>query len=809
MSPRGRALVTGLAVAVLFALPLLPEILGARRLVFRDAQITHWPWRRVAMQSLSSGRAPFVNTSASGGQPLLANPNAVLLYPTVLLEKIVSPASAFNLHFLFHVLWAFFGARALARRLGLPPGPALFAAVAFAFSGVMMSFGSAFANSAAAAAWLPWCAAAILDLARAKSFRASVAAAVAAGLGLGLQLLAGEPALSLLTLLFSAFLAAGEIFAGAVSFSSGARNLLLGGAASGLLAAAIASPLLLPLAAVLPLTYRGQHLYSERAFSASPFASWRLIEWLFPRFDGDPGALAIGAHWQYALHGGDLVYIWCVTLGVIPLAALLLAAVRRGFWERRTAWLAAGGIATLLFAFGSSLPFYPLLFSVPALRRLRYPIKFYLLTTLCAALLAGFAGARLRPGERRGGRREAVLLAGLMLVYAAAFVLAGPGGPFDRAVAPLLSKLAAPASALLPAIRASFRGDALFGLVAAAIVGLVLFSRKPIRGHCQLLGFTTLLLAFPWALPLFVSAAEKDLARPPAVLPAIAAGGRVYISERLPEFNVLESGTAHPNLSPRVVKLARAQIEELIPQTGAPFGVAYLFDEDPDGSYGYYNRLAAEAFSASSAEQKRRLLAAYGARWVLADERNTDANLAAATGFEVAGRRILVSEVPGPVAELRWAGREYRRRSLSGALELIRSGDFRPESDVVLPGREDKDGALDSRATVSVESVEADRAAATVKAAGAGHLIFSRTYFPAWKAKLDGRQVPVLVANARDLAVSVPAGSHSVELAYDRAPFARGVAIQAAALIAAIAALLWERRTRPRPAGGDFASAAG
>ena len=106
-----------------------------------------------------AGHAPFVNDAASGGQPLLANPNAVLLYPTVLLEKVVSPAAAFNLHYLLHVLWAFFGA-APGARLGLSGGAAFFGGAAFAFSGMMLSYGSAFANAGAAAAWLPWCAAA-------------------------------------------------------------------------------------------------------------------------------------------------------------------------------------------------------------------------------------------------------------------------------------------------------------------------------------------------------------------------------------------------------------------------------------------------------------------------------------------------------------------------------------------------------------------------------------------------------------------------------------------------------------------------
>jgi hypothetical protein len=204
MPRRGRAVLSGLALAAFFALPLLPEILGTRRLVFRDAQITHWPWRRVAMESLASGRIPFVNASSSGGQPLLANPNAVLLYPTVLLERVVGPASAFNLHYLLHVLWAFFGARLLARRLGRSEGAAFFGGVAFAFSGVLLSYASAFANSSAAAAWLPWCGCAALALARASDARQWRRGIAALALALGLQLLAGEPAISGLTLLLVA-----------------------------------------------------------------------------------------------------------------------------------------------------------------------------------------------------------------------------------------------------------------------------------------------------------------------------------------------------------------------------------------------------------------------------------------------------------------------------------------------------------------------------------------------------------------------------------------------------------------------------
>jgi uncharacterized membrane protein YfhO len=53
----------------------------------------------------------------------------------------------------------------------------------------------------------------------------------------------------------------------------------------------------------------------------------------------------------------------------------------------------------------------------------------------------------------------------------------------------------------------------------------------------------------------------------------------------------------------------------------------------------------------------------------------------------------------------------------------------------------------------------------------------------------------VLVANARDLAVAVPAGNHHVEFEYDRASFHRGVILQAASflLILSVLASRWRR----------------
>jgi hypothetical protein len=795
MSRRRREALSGLCVVLLFALPLLPEILGARRLVFRDAQGTHWPWRRVAVEMLSTGEVPFVNATASGGQPMLANPNAVLLYPTFLLERVLPPASAFNLHYLLHVLWAFFGARALAHRLDLSDSAAFLSGVAFAFSGMMLSYGGAFMNSCAAAAWLPWCAAAALDLARAAEPRRRWRAAAALGLALGVQLLAGEPALSLLTLLLSSLLAGSA----ALTAPRGqrARQLLLTGcgfAAAGLLAVALAAPLLLPLRQVLPLTFRGQHLYSEEAFGAVPLRPARLFEWLFPRLRGDPGVAGVETRWPHEAGAGLSVYIWCVTFGVVPLLAFLSAAVRRGFWTRRTAGWTAGAVAALLLSFGFQLPFYRLLFGISTLRRLRYPIKFYLLTSLCVALLAGLAAQSL--GGRRPGRREGILLGVALGLFAIAWALAGPSGPIARWAAEVTGPDSVP---FAEAFRGILRGDALVGMLSVLAVGLVLSWRPGTGVAGYPLGLLALLSALVWGLPLFVSAPTEELARAPVLASRLRGPGRLY-TPHSPKLQLRSLEPDYPRKLPRLGTAAKVLIEHLTPSTGAPFGVHYLFETDPDGSYGYYNLVAEEAAAASTPAERDRLLRLFGVRWVLAPEGEAYPLFHPSTGLSIGSERLVLFETPDPLPELRWASRAHRRKSLSGTLELVRSEAFLPATDIALPGRDDADpSGPGSSGDVHEAVVRADSARARVEADGPGYLIFSRTFFPAWKARVDGVSSPVLVANGRDLAVAVPAGSHGVEIAYDRRPFRLGVAVQVLALLGALLVTVSARPGPPVP----------
>ncbi len=137
-----------------------------------------------------------------------------------------------------------------------------------------------------------------------------------------------------------------------------------------------------------------------------------------------------------------------------------------------------------------------------------------------------------------------------------------------------------------------------------------------------------------------------------------------------------------PGALPRSGKTARIILEQLVAGTASEFGARYLFENDPDGSYGFFNRVATEAADASTPVERDRLIRLYGGRWALAEEGEEHPLFRPITGMSVAGRRLVLYENPSPLAELRWAGRAWSRASLSGALDLARSERFQPETDV-------------------------------------------------------------------------------------------------------------------------------
>ncbi len=136
------------------------------------------------------------------------------------------------------------------------------------------------------------------------------------------------------------------------------------------------------------------------------------------------------------------------------------------------------------------------------------------------------------------------------------------------------------------------------------------------------------------------------------------------------------------------------------------------------------------------------------------------------------------------------------------ALRILRQPDFDPQAKVVLAAEQVRAG---QPATTGMDKAElliydARRVVAKVQTATDGYLVLTDTWYPGWRARVDGLEAPLLRANLIFRAVYLPAGEHLVEFLYVTELFQVGLVISAAALLLLGGLWVWGEATRSRRA---------
>jgi hypothetical protein len=794
---KNRRILPALAL-FLFFLPLLPEILGFRLLVFRDAFITHYPIKLLTRSILRAGNVPFLNFGASNVEPLLSNPNTVTLYPTNLLYLVLPAAVAFNFHLLFHVAWAFFGASRLCRRLGAARSDSWIGGAVYAFGGPYLSYAAAFTNASAAAAWAPWAVACAVDLTGESrtdfGFRRG-ARWLSLGIAFGLQFLAGEPAISGWT----AAAAAATILVCSLGRTPRPRlppsRLVLPALAASLVALALSAPLLFSTAAAIPYSFRGEHSFSREQFNAAANVPVRALETFFPLLFGSPRPLVSGAFWGYRLFGSLQPYLYSANFGLAALILILSAFSLRSFRRSpRALGLAALTILFLTLSLGFSTPLFELLYAAPPLRHFRYPIKFLLPSSLFFAVLSALAFGEWRRTLDRRTLGIVAAAAALPLCAGVAFSTLGRGLLVQR-LRGQFQELAFPPERVLPGILRIILFDSLLGLSAMLLLWVA--SRKSPPTVFLRFAFGAVLLGLlPAGWPLFVSAPASDYSSASEIASTISRSGRLWVAP-IEEFAIVKTGSRQSYSNDDVAEVILSGRRELWPLTGVPDGVEYSFDRDPDGSYGFLDRVAGEAVAAAAPVEKGRLLRASSVRFVLDESPDPLPGFSLRARVRDQGRDLFLSEADHPLPIVRAATRIYRRSSLSGAVDLLKGrGNFEPERDVILRGP-DTDPPDPGGAAAILESRRIGNGLEAVSSsAGDAIVVFAVTYFPYWRAVVDGRPARLEIADGHFCGVRVSPGSHRVSLEYDEKPFSLGAAGNLIFLGLTIPALLWFRKPR-------------
>ncbi len=794
--PRREALWLFGPTLLLLAWAVFPLLRGSDTLYLRDVLATHLPMKHAQAEAMAEGRFPVLDPYRAGGQPLAGNPNAVPFYPDNVLYLVAPMLWAFNAHFWLHLLLAAPAMYLLGRAWGLGPRGAWAAGVVWGTSGFFLSQLNYY-NLVGGVTLAPALVAAVLRLGE---VRPRAGAVPWAGLLAGLLLLSGDPLTAVIAVLAALLaLACRNLGAPAPARELPSRGRLAGRLlAVFALGCGVAAPQLYELARVVGGSFRGAYGFSSRAATAASWDPSQLVDWLLPMPFGRLDLLAEGSFWGHRFHVGFPPFYLSLYAGLFALGLVLAAGRPR---SRAALWcwlLIALGI---FFALGRFNPVATWVFSLPGLR---YPLKAWLWVALGAAVLAGQGFERAFDEGDAAARRR---LWGSLAALAALLLAAGLWLRWMPAAAETWLQGLMPAgrpAAWVGAerLRLAFTCSATAAL-AATFALLAWLARRPGRAWAAaLLGLhaaSQLLLlrpllsmdaALPYEQPSPLLAQVPD----EAVLVHGGYGGLFGPSR-------LARGTFP---LPTAQWLARRAIYELLPPAGALQDRRYLLNTSPEGLDSLQARVTQAAVGASADPERVRLLQATGADLLLLDRELPPAALAAGAR-ELAvmpsfGSELRLYELDRPLfprlgQDAVFLTRASRAADFNAVFARLTDPAYQPAAEAVLLGPgSDLDGPPGElvAATAAAEGL-----AAEVSSERGGVLVLRRAYLPLYRAWVDGKPAPTVVANFQLLGVEVPAGNHRVTVGIDRRALVVSVPLSAALAVC----LLFLSRLRGRAAG--------
>jgi len=305
-------------------------------------------------------------------------------------------------------------------------------------------------------------------------------------------------------------------------------------------------------------------------------------------------------------------------------------------------------------------------------------------------------------------------------------------------------------------------------LSAAALLLLAVLLRRNAaepRGRLLLLVAcgAELLLQLPPLLPRLPAASLADT--PALVARAAAIPGRVY--ERAPkDLDPVRRGLFGRAPVDDLSSVALAQHRQGWALAGAPFGLKYAFDQDPDGSYTYLNRVATDVVKSRDWPRRLKWLRSAGVGSVIADDVPADvAGLAPVFTEGLYGIPATLFRLTDPLPGIRRATRVVPVDSITEAVRVFEVPEFDPRTDVTVAGKNADAlaaSALDPTARTRVVGETPDRLVVETSGATPGVLHVDRSFTPRVRAAVNRKPATPVVANVHLIGIPVPAGTSQV-----------------------------------------------
>lgn len=736
---------------ILFLLTFRDFFFTGRVFFERDTTVVELPARKLTVGLLKEGNFALWTDAYGNGQPFLANPKNAVLYPATLLYLLLPLFTAFKLYYFIHVLLGWLGLYHLCRSYALSERAAFLGASLFASSGMYLS-SFEFYNHIGALAWMPW----ILLLLN-QERRPGRSRVVPLVILWALLILAGSPEVILLT----------AMLAGAQSFlKPGEWKKRLAATALPLgLACLLTAIQLAPSFEMLAQTGR------EAQSVEWPLELLQLPNLAFPNVLGNDREPGHSDYWGWHLFDRHFPLYYSLYMGFGALLLFLFGL--RGPWDRRRKVLAGAGAVFFLLACGRYSPFFFLYRITPFVSSIRYPVKFFLGSIFCLAILAGVAFDRLT-SERRPGKKALRTLASVAGLALTLFLV------FRGRVLSIINAL------LIIEKDSSLRelGRSIgTGLVFLAVytVLFILLAASRIRITALAWGIVALAVLDPafYNRSINPTVPASFFDRPPIM---------DDLKTPLTVFRATDYFLDRRERSGSNVRFLAYYRHTLYPLTAMGDGVRYVFNSDFYGTYPRRQSELERSVKRLPPDNQLKILRYLGCSDFISD--NPLFSKEAARRLLVEGFPVYVERITDQPASPRVAYSARRAASPEDGLKIFVGGDFDPWTEVVT----EKDLTLSAAAgrpseaagdtpAIRIKEESAGRARYSTNLGREGVAVFPGNFARGWRAWVDGSRAEVFEANLFAKGVRVPAGRHEIVLRYLPASFLWGAAVSLATVL--------------------------
>ena len=707
---------------------------------FKDLSRYFYPLRYLMVAQVKSGLVPLWNPYVFCGFPLLATLQIGFFYPLTIIHYLLPFNLAFNYYIIIHYFLAACFMFLLLQHYSLSKVASFFGGVIFAFSGYLLSV-SNMNTSLSSVIWLPLTLLVFDRMVRPvgnlrlnlPAGRHGVAVSIPSlAVLIALQFLGGEPTIIYITVFF--------LVAYALSFAAQKIKSLIGLGFAGLIALGLVAVQLLPFLELARLSDRVvRTTFDLVTFRSLPLRE--LLNFIFPFFFGNPAQF--GSYTEALL--GKINQDWLISpyLGILPLVFIFLSFITHKKLAKFFAWTV---VWSLLLAFGKYTPLYRWVFMVPGVSMIRFPVKYLFLTTFSLTILAsfGFDSLLRARGEYLYKIWQRVVPVLLSLIVVFVLVNLFQLQIFDFFVSHYKTNL-----------------PFYFYDLLARLIGFNLGS----LAYIMLYLFAFVLLLWLSFLKKIKQSVFVGLLLLLAIADLLANGYPIAIAARADiftapskNFELLKSDQELNRFfyTPEMERESRVLY-------GDTYSEALLSAKDnfaanwhiPDHLYDYYGYASIKPlkyfanyhrnFSGDNLVKNLKSLSLFNVKYIVSHKKLKNQHLKLLREKDHYGIKVYLYQNKKVLPRAYFLNQKNKPDLKSGQVEILK--------------------------------YQANKVIIYAELKEAGHLFLADTYYPGWKAIVNGKEKPIVQINDFFRGVRLPAGNYNVVFVYDPASFKLGALI--------------------------------